>query len=106
MARSEISSKVSESRSSCIPTRSCAKRESGKAEAVKRLHLESLLQQEPVGLAHRAADDAPPRIARGDLVLAADRERPSCDLNAPGLDGAPLVLTLRELLSEIALLVL
>ncbi|HEX2245488.1 MAG TPA: hypothetical protein VHH94_04285 [Gammaproteobacteria bacterium] len=31
------------------------------AEAVKRLHLESLLQQEPVGLAHRAAENSPGR---------------------------------------------
>nr|MBA3494041.1 hypothetical protein [Gammaproteobacteria bacterium] len=68
------------------------------------LAMESLLEEPAVGLAHRRANNAPAKIAQADLVLAAEGKRPSRDLGAPGLEGAPLVFALREPLAEIAIL--
>lgn len=63
-----------------------------RVEGVERLGLDALLEEQAIRLLHRLADDRAPHISGGQLVLAAEGERPPRDVDAPRDEGPPLVL--------------
>jgi hypothetical protein len=70
-----------------------------RTEAVEGLELQLIPEQQASG-ARRGRDTALVQVTDLDLVLAANRERPSRDVDAPRRQRTPLVLALREVLPQ------